>query len=145
MMRRSSSFLENLNVCLFSAHAQFGNYNSGQSSNSFGSFGNTRAQAQAGSFGSFGNAGTQTRPGAFSNFGNTQTQSQSSFGNTRTQSASNSFGRQSAYQQQTTASPRQFQQPARQSAGSCRELNERTPIPGSCDRYVECVVRIQNV
>ncbi|KAI8429697.1 hypothetical protein MSG28_000265 [Choristoneura fumiferana] len=124
------------------AHAQLGNYNSGQSSNSFGSFGNTRAPAQAGSFGTFGNTRTQTRPGAFSSFGNTQTQAQSnfgSFGNTRTQSASNSFGRQSGYQQSTTANPTQFQQPARQSAGSCRELNERTPVPGSCDRYIECV------
>ncbi|XP_063392983.1 protein obstructor-E-like [Cydia fagiglandana] len=113
-----------LSACAF-AQAQFSSFDSGRSSNAFG---NLRGQAQSSAFGNFGNTGTQSQASAFSSFGG---QSQSA------------FGRQSGFQQkQTTASPRssQFQQqPARTSAGSCRELNERYPVSGSCDRYIECI------
>ncbi|XP_048006056.1 protein obstructor-E-like [Leguminivora glycinivorella] len=109
-----------LSACAF-AQAQFGSFNSGRSSNAFG---NTRSQAQPSAFGSSGNT-RQTQASAFSSFGG---QSQSA------------FGRQSAFQQ-TTASPRssQYQQQPTRSAGSCRELNERSPVSGSCDRYIECI------
>nr|XP_021198377.2 protein obstructor-E [Helicoverpa armigera] len=43
-------------------------------------------------------------------------------------------------QNQQVQQNRQFQEPPRvASPGACRELNERYPVPGSCDKYVECI------
>ncbi|CAG9783136.1 unnamed protein product [Diatraea saccharalis] len=121
------------------AYAQFGSFgqNSGfQQSSRFGSsqntFGNQRGVNQQSAFGS--QKGTQS---AFSSqqsaFGSQRGNQQNAFGSQQ----SAFVGQQNRYQSQQSSFSNQ---PSRsQSAGSCREKNERSPVPGSCDRYIECI------
>ncbi|XP_026323745.1 protein obstructor-E-like [Hyposmocoma kahamanoa] len=80
-----------------------------------------------------------------SSFGNSgiQRQQQSSFGTPRNQYQQNQYQQnqyqQNQYQQNQYQQNQYQQQSARQSVGSCRESNERSPVSGSCDRYIECI------
>ncbi|KAL4706872.1 hypothetical protein ACJJTC_010106 [Scirpophaga incertulas] len=123
-------------ACVYAAaYAQFGSFQS--------SFGNTGSRTS--SFGNQQNAfrnqqspfGNQQSP-----FGNQQSAfrtPQNSFGNQRNSfnSQQSSFRTQQSNYQSQQAS--YSSQPVKQSAGSCREKNERNPVPGSCDRYIECI------
>ncbi|CAH0405853.1 unnamed protein product [Chilo suppressalis] len=126
------------------AYAQFGSFgqNSGFQQNSrFGSSQSSFSNQQSAT-----NKQRGSQPSAFDNqrgsqpsaFGNQRGSQPSAFGNQRGSQQSAFGGTQNRYQQ-----PQQSafaSQPSRgQSAGSCREKNERSPVPGSCDRYIECI------
>ncbi|GBP77929.1 Protein obstructor-E [Eumeta japonica] len=68
----------------------------------------------------------------------------SSFGTPRNQGSfsQQGFGSQAfkpSYNQAPAQNRFDTQPQVKQSAGSCREANERYPVSGSCDRYVECI------
>ncbi|XP_048482018.1 protein obstructor-E [Plutella xylostella] len=54
------------------------------------------------------------------------------------QSSRGVFQSRNAVQQQPASLRQEVAAPA-QFAGACRELNERYPVSGSCDRYIECI------
>ncbi|KAL0850339.1 hypothetical protein ABMA28_012169 [Loxostege sticticalis] len=88
------------------------------------------AHAQFGSFGQ----NTQ-RSGLNTQRSGQNRNQQSAFG-----SQQSAFGnQQSAFGNQQSSYSQPQPQPKIQSAGSCKELNERYPVPGSCDRYIECI------
>lgn len=79
-----------------------------------------------------------------SSFGQSSFAKQSSIGTQRNQYQQNQYQQnqyqQNQYQQNQYQQNQYQQQSARQTAGSCREKNERSPVSGSCDRYIECIV-----
>ncbi|KOB66751.1 Obstructor-E [Operophtera brumata] len=69
----------------------------------------------------------------------TSAQYGSQFNSRFQQPASQQYQQTNQYQQNQQYQTAQQQPAQRTSAGACRELNERYPVSGSCDRYIECI------